>query len=126
MEFRQQRYAGVPTAKEGEARAVLAGLKWALELEFPVVIIETDCQVVQRAITGDIVDLTEFGVLIDECKLCVNSKPGLSVLFVRRDGNGVAHTLARRSIHSINAVCGTITPSWLSADLANTCFADDH
>ncbi|CAN0878464.1 hypothetical protein LINGRAHAP2_LOCUS12492 [Linum grandiflorum] len=61
---------------------------------------------------GDIVDLTEFRVLIDECKLRVHCKPGLSVMFVRRDDNGVAHTLARRSIHLTVATSGDVTPSW--------------
>ncbi|CAN0900732.1 hypothetical protein LINGRAHAP2_LOCUS21008, partial [Linum grandiflorum] len=65
------------------------------------VIIETDWQLVQSAIVGDV---TEFGRLVMDCKAQLLSKPEFSVLFVRRDGNGVAHALARRAITSIVTV----------------------
>ncbi|CAN1239983.1 hypothetical protein LINGRAPRIM_LOCUS2561 [Linum grandiflorum] len=90
------------------------------------VIIETDCQQVSNPMVGDVVDVTEFGRLVVECKAKLLSKPDFTVVFCRRDGNGVAHALARRAITSNVTVLGEVPPVWLSADLANTCFSDSH
>ena len=47
MGYRQKLFTGMPAVKEGEAVAVLEGIKWALEVDYPQVIIETDNQGVQ-------------------------------------------------------------------------------
>ncbi|CAN0854892.1 hypothetical protein LINGRAHAP2_LOCUS6054 [Linum grandiflorum] len=126
MGYRHKRFNGLPAVKEGEARAVLEGLQWAEELGYEQLIIETDCLEVQRAMATAVADVTEFGRLIAECKRRLNLKPGISVLFGRRDGNGVAHMVARRAITSTVTVIGEVPPAWLSADMANICFSDSH
>ncbi|CAN1222649.1 hypothetical protein LINGRAPRIM_LOCUS628 [Linum grandiflorum] len=54
----------------------------------------------------DLVDLTEFGVVIAECKVRLAAQPNFTVMFTRREGNTVAHTLARRFISSAISVFG--------------------
>ncbi|CAN1239818.1 hypothetical protein LINGRAPRIM_LOCUS2495 [Linum grandiflorum] len=71
-------------------------------------------------------DITEFGVIIVECKVCLLSNPSLSVVFGWRVFNGFAHTLARRSIMLTGTVTGVVPPKWLTVDLANICFVDYH
>ncbi|CAN1237192.1 hypothetical protein LINGRAPRIM_LOCUS1835 [Linum grandiflorum] len=118
--------SGIPSVKEGEVRDVLEGITWAGELRYSQAIIETDCQLVHKAIVGVAADIIEFGCLVAECKTKLLSKPGFSVGFVKRDGNGVAHAIARRAVTSIVTVLGEIPPIWLTADLANTCSLESH
>ncbi|CAN0921143.1 hypothetical protein LINGRAHAP2_LOCUS32439 [Linum grandiflorum] len=65
---------------------------------------------IQKAVLEDQVNLTEFGVVIDACKVRLASKPGFTVVFGRRESNGVAHALARRSITSAVSVIGEAPP----------------
>ncbi|CAN0837140.1 Putative ribonuclease H protein At1g65750, partial [Linum grandiflorum] len=124
MGFKQKCFTITREPKEGEAQALLEGLYWLQDIGHMQAIVETDCQVAHSALQRDEEDVTEFGVIINKCKELFLSEPGFSVVFVRRDGNGVAHTLARRSITEADTVLGQAPPIWLRADLANTCFVD--
>ncbi|CAN0888737.1 Transposon TX1 uncharacterized 149 kDa protein [Linum grandiflorum] len=126
MGYKQMLRGGTPEPQVGEAQAVLEGLTWAMELGFQRVIIATDCLAVRKALVEVVVDLTEFGVVIEECKVRLAAKPDFTAEFYRRDSNGVAHTLARRAISSVVSVVGEAPPVWLNADLANICFSDSH
>ncbi|CAN1238757.1 hypothetical protein LINGRAPRIM_LOCUS2180 [Linum grandiflorum] len=126
MGFKQIIFDGCPNAKLGEAKAVLEGIRWAWDQGHQEVIVETDSLSVQQAIVGNNVDLTESGVVIDECKVRLACQPRFSVVFGRRSCNGVAHTLARRSITSAVSVVGEAPPEWLNSALANICFSENH
>ncbi|CAN0901842.1 hypothetical protein LINGRAHAP2_LOCUS21644 [Linum grandiflorum] len=98
---------------------MLEGLEWAVELGYTQIVVEPDCRAVQEQVADD----TEFGRIIEACKVRVSSKPGLSVSFGRRNYNEAAHVLARRSSTSIVIVIGEIPPAWLStAMVLNTGF----
>ncbi|CAN1221897.1 hypothetical protein LINGRAPRIM_LOCUS433 [Linum grandiflorum] len=89
-------------------------------------IIETDSLTAQTATVGSIVDLTNFGVIINASKLSLAGKPNFSVVFERRDCNGVAHMIARRTIISTDSGIEEAPPMWLNVTLVNICFSDYH
>ncbi|CAN1189055.1 hypothetical protein LINPERHAP2_LOCUS39686 [Linum perenne] len=57
-------------------------------------IIETNSQMVARAINGEELDHTEFGETVATCKRLLH--PTYTIVFVRRDRNKVVQTLARQ------------------------------
>ncbi|CAN0880963.1 hypothetical protein LINGRAHAP2_LOCUS13947, partial [Linum grandiflorum] len=106
----QKCFSGTAEPRKGEVQTLLEGLCWLQELGHSQAIVETDCLVVHTAVHRDEEDVTEFGVIISKYKELMLSESGFSVVFVRRDGNGVAHTLARRSIIEAKTVLGQTPP----------------
>ncbi|CAN0923066.1 hypothetical protein LINGRAHAP2_LOCUS33378 [Linum grandiflorum] len=82
MGFKQLLLDGCPEPKVGEARAILEGVRWASEAWVSG----------NRggAIVGNLVHLTEFGVITDACKVRLATQPNFTVMFKRKTYNGVA------------------------------------
>ncbi|CAN1227404.1 hypothetical protein LINPERPRIM_LOCUS2806 [Linum perenne] len=91
-------YQGVPPVQEAEVRGLLDALRWAEHMRWPRVVFETDCLSVVQGLRSEVVSHTEFGELITRCREPLGLQPQAEVVFVRRDCNGAAHAIARRSI----------------------------
>ncbi|CAN1842196.1 hypothetical protein LINPERHAP1_LOCUS36775 [Linum perenne] len=117
---------GQPEVREGEARGLLDALYWAVRSQLHQVVFEVDSQVVASAVNGQESNLTEFGVIIDGCRLILLANPGYEVVFVRRNRNVVAHELARRSFSLASPFEGYVPPTWLIDALALKCIDPGH
>ncbi|XVE86622.1 hypothetical protein DITRI_Ditri18aG0048800 [Diplodiscus trichospermus] len=69
---------------EVEAYGVLQALKWLRSMRCSKVIIETDCKVVVDSLHSQKVDMSEFGMVICQCKELLVLEQDFSVRFVRR------------------------------------------
>ncbi|XVE78858.1 hypothetical protein DITRI_Ditri14bG0011900 [Diplodiscus trichospermus] len=92
---RQLSFAADLSPKEAEALALLQAITWARDQQLGKVIFEYDAQLVVKAVHSSMVDLTEFGTLIEGCKLILSLEQNFSVCYVKRQANEVAHSLAR-------------------------------
>lgn len=59
------------------------------------VVLETDSLLTVEAILRNKQCLLEVGHVIEHCRMLVNAIPGFSINHVRKQGNKVAHRLAR-------------------------------
>lgn len=91
MDFTQP----ILTVMEGEAFALLLGLKWLADMGFDHAIIETDCKALVVRLSSHAQDFTELGDLIFSCSYLLRLNPHFKVHFVKRKTNKVAHSLAR-------------------------------
>jgi hypothetical protein len=66
---------------EAEAHALKAAILWLGELGLSKVQIELDCLLVVQAINNRSSDQTEFGVIIDECKLLLVNYPNFKMFY---------------------------------------------
>ena len=91
-------WQGVCSVESGEAAALRAGLKTAIEAGFSRMIIEVDCLGLFYALSKRKGDLSAHGLILKDiwhlCSLCQY----VSFSFIRRNGNKVAHALAQRSL----------------------------
>ncbi|CAN1153936.1 Putative ribonuclease H protein At1g65750 [Linum perenne] len=124
IQFKTNTGVGCPSVKECEAMAVLMAVRQLREDGRTDVIIETDSLSTVQALHGDQDDWTEFGEIIRQCRNLMPST--YSVEFVRREGNEVAHTLARRSFSLATPTLGVASPSWLVNALNSICNIIEH
>ncbi|XP_037494679.1 uncharacterized protein LOC119370495 [Jatropha curcas] len=79
-----------------EAQALRNVLSWLLldysSLQFQV---ETNCLQVYYAMRSSVQDLSEFGVVISECKLLLVQLPNVILAWIRRQANDIAHVLVK-------------------------------
>ncbi|XVF57439.1 hypothetical protein PTKIN_Ptkin06aG0205400 [Pterospermum kingtungense] len=87
---------GLSSVKEVEAADFLQVAAWVCSMELSNVICELDAQCVVDSIHGTNEDVTEFGLLIKECRSVLADVGNFSLQFVRH-ANRVAHTLVRVS-----------------------------
>ncbi|CAN1336164.1 hypothetical protein LINPERPRIM_LOCUS37035 [Linum perenne] len=95
-------------------------------MQWPKIIYETDCLNVVHGVRREEESHTEFGELITRCRTALRMQPQAEVVFVRRDGNRAAHTVARRSIQSVGLDLGSTSPDWFLDVLADVCPILDH
>jgi hypothetical protein len=80
----------------GEALEFLSALNWVHELHFGPFDFELDSKRVVDSFHSSVQDFSEFGVILDHCKLIFsNYYRNSSVEFVRRQTNEVARSLAK-------------------------------
>lgn len=63
--------------------------------------------------------ITEFGDLIKQCKNLLDVKQGITIQFVKRQANMVAHTLARRAAINVWAQSFSTLPSCIALIVFN-------
>ena len=68
------------------------------ELGFDRLILEGDSETVIKAILGDYMDCSYLGHVLKDIKFLFSSFSFISVKHIHREGNYVAHKLARRAI----------------------------
>ncbi|XP_074351705.1 uncharacterized protein LOC141690845 [Apium graveolens] len=87
--------AMITTTFEVEALAILESLHWLLTLNHDRVIIESDSLLSIRALQGSHDNLLEVGSILNACRIILDSRPGYSISFVKRQTNGIAHLVAK-------------------------------
>ena len=85
----------VPSVLEAEARAIMEGLHWLCSLSHDMVVLEWDSLINVRAFKNKSHNLLEVGHVLDACRIIIDSKPGCSIAFVKRQANRVAHLVAK-------------------------------
>ncbi|XP_062088842.1 uncharacterized protein LOC133795409 [Humulus lupulus] len=78
-------------------------LSWIKATGLTDVVVETDSLVTVQACRNEVKMQSMFGFCIDECRALVSSLHNVSLCFVKRSANRVAHHLARASC--LNAGC---------------------
>ncbi|XP_024177947.1 uncharacterized protein LOC112183863 [Rosa chinensis] len=97
-----------------EALALLHGLRFALHVGFTRIEVEGDDLSVINALQESSEDYSAEGHLIDEVKFLFQSFTSCSSHFVKREGNKVAHRLAKEALKiSQPFLCLESGPSWL-------------
>ena len=89
---------------EIEAKAASRALQFASELGFNQGILEGDCQVVTNALIEDESSLSTVGVIIDDICFEASCYNQLRYSHIKREGNKIAHSLARYAIEISNFV----------------------
>ncbi|XP_062100181.1 uncharacterized protein LOC133806062 [Humulus lupulus] len=89
--------AGVVSPGLGEALGVREALSWIKKRSWQQVEIETDSLLVVQALRISTSMASYFGVVIDECKALWKELVSVSIYFVKRSANEVAHALAKAS-----------------------------
>jgi len=80
----------------GEALGLLTAFQWVHELQLGPIEFELDSKKMVDSFGANRHDSTEFGAIINNCKIMFNHLyENSSVEFVRRQANGVAHELAK-------------------------------
>ncbi|XP_063945892.1 uncharacterized protein LOC135151390 [Daucus carota subsp. sativus] len=81
----------------GEAMAVKEALSWIDVMQWPKVILVSDCLVVVQAIRSKTPMRSQFGKVIEDCRSYIRRLNKISLYHVKRSANMVAHQLARES-----------------------------
>ncbi|KAL0011847.1 hypothetical protein SO802_006955 [Lithocarpus litseifolius] len=94
-----QNFQLATSMEEMEATATIRAIELSLELGFDNIIFEGDCETVIKALTDPSPSLVSYGLLIHEAQQLATRLHGISFQHVGREGNKVAHNLARHARH---------------------------
>ena len=95
---RAGRTVGEFNLMEVEAMALWKALQWVRELEHDFLIVESDCEALVRAVTGNLEEWrTEVRGVLLACQNLLQSFSNIQLIHVRREGNVCAHILAKFS-----------------------------
>jgi ribonuclease HI len=92
---------------EGEAMPIIEPMEVMMQKGLSHVIFESDSKLVVDAISSSQEGLLEFSTLITHIKSLLRMNNYLEVKYVKRQTNKVAHSLARRPILCLIAVCSS-------------------
>ncbi|KAM6558367.1 hypothetical protein CsatA_027606 [Cannabis sativa] len=95
---------GVVKPEIAETIGIKEALSWIERKQWSSVVIETDALVVVQAINSSILMPSQFGLLVGDCRILLSSLNNISLKFVKRSANRVAHCLARESCFSSDCV----------------------
>ncbi|KAM6558077.1 hypothetical protein CsatA_027316 [Cannabis sativa] len=97
LEARTECFIGRVNPEVAEAISVREALSWIKNRNWPRVVVETDCLTVVQALRSSIHMVSLFGQIINECKQLMLELGQVSVYFIKRSANVVAHNFARAS-----------------------------
>ncbi|XP_073136897.1 uncharacterized protein [Henckelia pumila] len=86
---------GIQIVKEAEAISLLEALSWIRQLDLNMVHLEMDAKTVVDAVNKENPNISEFGSIVEQCRLLLNGQSGFSLKWVSRHSNIVAHSLAK-------------------------------
>ncbi|KAL8485077.1 hypothetical protein ACS0TY_027394 [Phlomoides rotata] len=86
---------GCMSVDVGEAMGFMEALSWIKELRLSHVLLEGDSIIVVDVIKSTESSFSSFGDYIASCKSLIGNINNVFVLFVKRDANTWAHTIAR-------------------------------
>uniref|UniRef100_A0A803QR46 Uncharacterized protein n=1 Tax=Cannabis sativa TaxID=3483 RepID=A0A803QR46_CANSA len=99
------------SAEVVEAVGVKEALSWLKDKGWNAVEVETDSLLTVQAVFSHQQMTSVFGMITHDCKTLLSSLPNVSLRFVKRSANKVAHFVARRScfysdhiIHDVNVL----------------------
>ena len=84
---------------EMEAMAAIRTIELSSELGFDIVIFEGDCETIIKALTDPSQTFATYGLLIRDAQNLVNQFNGVRFQHVGKEGDKVAHNLARYARH---------------------------
>ena len=82
---------------EVEALATRRGMELAVETGFRNIVLESDSQILITALREDFDSLASFGHLVKDIQFIASYLSSINYTHVRRQCNGLAHSLARRA-----------------------------
>ena len=92
----QHRLLGYFSPKTAELIAIREVLSWIKRLGYDQIVLESDALTVVKALlSSSTSDFSSFGSLVDDCKFLIAEMNSVSVSFVPRSANSVAHLIAR-------------------------------
>ena len=94
----------VKNSEEAEVLACRRAVEFSREVGFSRVIIEGDCLNVMRALSVSTENSSLLGHIYEDIKFNLRGMQVLSINWVKRGGNMVAHTLAKHARNLINDV----------------------
>lgn len=89
------RFAGRVSVLETELVGIFEALLWTTELSTQVITIESDSLLSISAISKHQSNMLELADIINNCREILQSRNEVSVVFVRKQANKVAHEMAR-------------------------------
>lgn len=92
---RTMKLAGSVSVLEAETAGILEALNWLDELPEQVSTVESDPMLSVDAVNRMHQNRMELGDIIEHCRSILGSKDGVSVVFIWKHANSVAHLLAR-------------------------------
>lgn len=84
--------------------AEIRALEFCLEVGIDQAIVEGDSEIVVKALASKDSGLASFGLLVKVANICATSNSKLAYSHTRREGNEVAHSLARLAMSISNYV----------------------
>ena len=87
-----------PSSNDVEALAAARGINFAVELGFSSVIIEGDSEAIIKALKSNEESLATYGHVISAVRPAIDAFRNISFSHTRRQGNAIAHNLARHVI----------------------------
>ncbi|CAN1216254.1 hypothetical protein LINPERPRIM_LOCUS549 [Linum perenne] len=117
---------GVLQPREAEAIALLEGLQWAQNRSLTCVIFESDSLEVVKAVQRQVVDRSEFGSIIQQCRQVLEAQTFFEVQCVKRVRNQVAHVVARRSCFYASPFECEASLDWMVDLLPSVCLISNH
>ena len=87
------------TIVELKTLVVAKALEFAIDLGFSSIILEGDSEILMKSLMDDSLSLASFGLLIQDVKTYAELFQCISFSHVHREGNDVAHNLARHACH---------------------------
>ncbi|XP_060972000.1 uncharacterized protein LOC115703869 [Cannabis sativa] len=91
-------FNGSATPELVEAMSVKEALSWIKRNQLCQAILETDCLVFIQALRSSIEMISMFGQVVKDCKVLLKELKSVSIFFIRRSANKVAHSFARASL----------------------------
>ncbi|XP_021592025.1 uncharacterized protein LOC110599762 [Manihot esculenta] len=92
----QHRLIGYFSPKIAELIAIREVLSWIKRLGYDQIVLESDTLTVVKALlSSSTSDFSNFGSLVDDCKSLIAEMNSVSVSFVHRSANSVAHLIVR-------------------------------
>ena len=110
---RTMRFAGSVSVMEAELTGILEALLWAQEVAADGVVVESDSKLSIHAVQEGQENLMESGHLMNHCRSILSSNDRLSLKFVRKQANRVAHKLARIPCELNSLIVIPSPPSYL-------------
>ncbi|KAM6561787.1 hypothetical protein CsatA_031026 [Cannabis sativa] len=81
-----------------EVLGIKEALSWIKEAKWQNVTLESDCLCAVQAIRSSLDMISTFGLIVKDCKSLIASLTNVSISFVKRSANLVAHNFAKAAI----------------------------
>ncbi|XP_074351477.1 uncharacterized protein LOC141690587 [Apium graveolens] len=90
-------YMGMVAVEIAEAIAIREALSWIKDHDWQEVQLESDCLAAVQGIRSKVEMRSSFGRVVEECRCQLRLSNSLSLSFIKRSANTVAHCFARAS-----------------------------
>jgi ribonuclease HI len=102
---------GYDDAAMAEATGIFEALKWVESQQLNSIIFESDAANIVKALQTRSIPRNQWGQIARKCVRILDTNPNFSIQWVQRNGNSVAHTLARWALVEPDKTWQNIGPS---------------